>query len=136
MVFKTANVIPTKFHPDIKVSVFALTENRREDLRNKMSEPLTKLAAIAQKLEALNHRTDEASSASRTELMAQLSKIQRSDIFDLKLRWGLKKIEGLEIGDDDESVPGTVDNWGEWPSELAEEVVFIIDQAAGLLPPE
>lgn len=132
--FKTSTEVSTKFHPEVKIVVRKMTEDRRDDLRIKLSVAIAKLNLRSQELTSLGDRTDDEAQNRRSEIMTEVSTIQRSDIFGIKLLWGIKAISGLAI--DENENPATVAEWKKWPSELTEEVVGIVDRASGLAPEE
>lgn len=133
-IFKSTAVVPSGVCPGVDFVVRKMTESRRDDLRLKLGVPLAKLGLFAVELTTLGNRDDEEAKARRQEIALETAKIENSDLVGVKIVWGLKGINGLQI--DEDNVAATVDGWKDWPSELAAEAVQLINENTGLVATE
>lgn len=128
--FKTATPVPSKVCEGVTLTIKKMTEDRRDDLRLKISVPLSKLQLRSEELRSLEGRKDPEGAARRNELLSECAQIENSELVALKMAWGVKGITGLCI--DSEENLATVEEWRKWPSELVAEVIDMVDRASGL----
>lgn len=128
--FKTTTVVESLVCPGVSFTVKKMTEDRRDDLRMRLSVPLGKLEMLGEELRALRGRTDPEADTVRKSLLSKSAEIENGELASIKISWGLKAINGLCI-DADENV-GTVDEWKKWPSDLVVEAIEFINSATGL----
>lgn len=120
----------SELFPGVVFFMHKMTEGRRLELRSMLAAANRRIREILRE-QALIEKTDEDNrdTAKWLELNDEFDGIMMEQMNPVWIKWGLKKIEGLE---NDRDEPLTVEQWKEWPSALVNEVVQAIKAEAEL----
>ena len=131
-IFKKTTTIKSKVCPGVEIIVRKMTESRRIELQMTIIEPNEKIRELLTKITAMKAE-DSAGERNTPAILKINDEVQRiitKELNPLKIRWGVSAIRGLCLGDENE--PGTLDNLLDWPSDLVEEVLDIVEQGSGM----
>lgn len=131
-IFKKTTTIKSKVCPGVEIIVRKMTESRRIELQMAIVEPNEKIRELLTKISAM--KAEDTTSERNTPVILKINdEVQRiitKELNPLKIRWGVAAIKGLALGDENDIA--TLDNLLEWPSDLVEEVLNIVEQGSGM----
>lgn len=114
-----------------------MTESRRIELQLGVMESNEKIRGLLTQIATM--RTEQGGVADDRNVPAiakindEMQRCITKELNPVKLRWGISAIKGLEIEDaGGETVPGTMENLLDWPSDLLEEALNIVEAGAGM----
>jgi hypothetical protein len=132
--FRKSTVIKSEVCDGVEFIVRKMTENRRIELQMAVMEPNEKIRALLTKIATM--KTESGNDERNVPVMArandEMQTIITSQLNPVKIRWGISAIKGLEIADGDTAIPATMDNLLDWPSDLIEEALNIVDEGCGM----
>jgi hypothetical protein len=141
-IFKKTTTIDSKVCPGVQIVFRKMTESRRIELQSAIIGPNDKIRDLLGKIGQLKAEdqaeqrvggTKEDTGRSLPQILKlndELQHVVTKELNPTKVRWGVAAVKGLCLGDENE--PGTIDNLLEWPSDLIEEVLEIIEDGSAL----
>lgn len=131
-IFKKTTTIKSEVCPGVEFVVRKMTENRRIELQMAVLGPNEKIRGLVTQANQLKAEDpeDRRNLSAILKVNDEMQHVITKELNPVKIRWGIVAVKGLAIGDENE--PGTVDNLLEWPSDLVEEALSIIEAGAGM----
>lgn len=123
---------PTKTYestvlPGVKVSLRKLTEGRRLQFQIAVGPPLADMRALALEQRKLLEETP-INQEKFAELNERIEFVATEKLTPAKIKWAVANIQGLQIGEE----AATLDNLMDWPSDLVQELLKLVDDVTAL----
>jgi hypothetical protein len=133
-IFQTTITVPSKVCPGVNIKLHKMTEDRRAAWQLALAEPNAKVRDLLDKIARLKDPDGKPLSDTAVpqimQLNSELNVVLTSEKNPAILKWAVAGIEGLAIGHEDN--PATLENWGQWPSDLVSEVLGLVDEGTVL----
>jgi hypothetical protein len=142
-IFRKTTTVDSKVCPGVQIVFRKMTESRRIELQSAIIGPNDKIRDLLGKIGQLKaedqaeQRVGAVGSDPTGRNLSQILKLNdelqhvvTKELNPIKVRWGVAAVKNLCLGDEDE--PGTIDNLLEWPSDLIEEVLEVIEEGSAL----
>jgi hypothetical protein len=115
--------------PGVTFFLQKMTEGRRLDIRHRIAEPNRRVLALLKEQTEIEKVDEAARDVHRyMELQEEFDSLMLEKINPEWIKWGVKKIDGLEA----DGKPLGVDDYLEWPSMLFSEVLDAVKSEAEL----
>ena len=125
----TTRRVPSETFPGVSVVLRKMTEGRRIELRKLVAEPNRRVREILREQGTIEVESEEKRDMPKwLELQDEFDGIMLEKVNPAWITWGVKQVEGLQV--DGRSLG--VDDWGEWPSALFNEVLAAVKDEAEL----
>jgi hypothetical protein len=133
-VFRKSTTVKSEVCEGVEFIVRKMTENRRIELQMAVMEPNEKIRGLLTRIATM--KTESGNDERNVPVMArandEMQAIITKELNPVKIRWGISAVKGLEIADGDGTIPATMDNLLDWPSDLIEEALNIVDEGCGM----
>ena len=127
--FSTTRRVESKTCPGVTIILRKMTEGRRLEIRQKLSETNSMMKdIIRQQTEIFAKPQPEQDELKLLQLQDEYDALVLEKVNPETIKWGVKQIEGLQA---DGKALG-VDEWQEWPSILTKEVVDLVNSESAL----